>query len=182
MAKKVFTDESLATLINETKAYTDNAVATKGGIPIVTASSTDGVNYTATVDGMSAFKVGMTLIIVPDITSTNTAPKLNVNSLGAKTIRMPVAYNTSLTAAGAVEGWLLKNKPITVQWNGTYWVTSGFSRPAAQYLYGAVPVENGGTGATTAVDALTNLGIAMEEWSFELEDGTTVTKQVVVGV
>lgn len=171
MAKKVFTDESLATLINETKAYADNAVSTKGGIPIVTASSTDGVNYTATVDGMSAFTVGMTLIIVPDTTSTNTAPKLNVNNLGAKTIRMPVAYNTSLTAAGAVEGWLLKNKPITVQWNGTYWVTSGFSRPAAQYLYGTVPVENGGTGATTAEAAREKLGI-VNGWA--LESVTTV--------
>lgn len=29
MAKKVFTEESLATLVDETKAYTDNAVSTK---------------------------------------------------------------------------------------------------------------------------------------------------------
>ena len=42
-------------------------------------------------------------------------------------------------------------------------------------------VENGGTGATTAADARTNLGLATEEWTFTLEDGSTVTKAVYVG-
>lgn len=130
-----------------------------GGTPIVVAtSSDDGVTYTATVNGMSAFTVGMKITIIPNTASTVTNPKLNVNGLGAKTIRMPVAYYTSFTTAGPVESWLTANKPIDVQWNGTYWVTTGFSRPSAQYLYGTVPVENGGTGATNASTALANLG------------------------
>lgn len=204
MAKKIFTDESLATLVDETKSYVDSAVSTKanaihthsisnvtnlqetldgkastavatqstdglmsakdktqldyGGIPIVSASSDDGAVYIATVNGMSALTTGAKVTIIPSIASTSTTPKLNVNGLGEKTIRMPVTYNTSATSVGAVESWLAKNKPVELTYNGTYWITTDLPRPSAQYLYGAVPVENGGTGATTEAEAIANLG------------------------
>lgn len=44
-----------------------------------------------------------------------------------------------------------------------------------------VPVAKGGTGATSASSARTNLGIKSETWTFTLEDGSTVTKAVYVG-
>ena len=44
-----------------------------------------------------------------------------------------------------------------------------------------VPVAKGGTGATTAEAARTNLGLTTENWTFTLEDGSTVTKAVYVG-
>lgn len=129
-----------------------------GGIPIVSTSG-DGSAYTATVNGVAELKIGMKLTIIPHTVSTTTTPTLNVNNLGAKYIRMPVAYNTSATSGGAVEEWLVDNKPVTLLYNGTYWITSSLPRTSAQYLYGAVPIENGGTGADNVTDARANLEV-----------------------
>lgn len=43
---------------------------------------------------------------------------------------------------------------------------------------GVLPIHKGGTGATSALGAIVNLGISQEYWTFTLEDGTTVTKLV----
>lgn len=153
---------------------TDKTQLDYGGTPIVSTEG-DGENYTATVNGMTSFVVGMKVTIIPNVTSTTTTPKLNVNGLGAKTIRMPITYNTSLTSTGVIDGWLLANKPVTVQWNGTYWITVDLVRTSAQYLYGAVPIANGGTGATTAEEALINLGITATATELNKLDGVTAT-------
>ena len=44
--------------------------------------------------------------------------------------------------------------------DGKYWMIQNMTTPSALDLYGAVKVINGGTGATTAEDARTNLGAA----------------------
>lgn len=128
------------------------------GTPIVAAASTDGVTYTATVDGVTELTVGLTIVIIPDIASTNVAPKLNVNGLGDKYLRLLTGYNTTTTTTAAVASWLAKGKPVQVRWNGTYWITD-LQRASANALSGIVKVENGGTGASTAEEALANLGI-----------------------
>ena len=137
-----------------TNTYADENFALKSdieniGIPVVTTSG-DGANYIATVNGVTSLTIGMKLTIIPHTESTTTIPSLNVNGLGAYNVRMPISYNTSVTSAGSVTGWLLADKPVDVQWNGTYWVTTSLTRPAAQYLYGVVPVESGGVPAYTA--------------------------------
>lgn len=142
-----------------------------GGIPIVTTAG-DGSAYTATVDGMSSLKVGTKITIIPHVVSAAYAPTLNVNSLGAKAIRMPVTYNTSTSSNGVLTNWLAANKPVTVQYNGSYWITVDLPRPSAQYLYGAVPIANGGTGATTSAGALENLG------AFSREEGNSLIEQI----
>lgn len=119
-----------------------------GGIPIVETSGT-GDAYTATVPNVLSFRRGMKVTIIPHVTSTTTSPTLNVNSLGAKSIRMPITYNSSATSVGSVASWIVKNIPITVEYDGTYWKTISCPRPSAQYLYGTVPVSNGGTGLTS---------------------------------
>lgn len=119
-----------------------------GGIPIVTTSGNSSA-YTATVDGISTLTAGMKVTIIPHVTSTTTSPTLNVNSLGVKSIRMPITYNSSATSVGAVTTWIVKNVPITVEYDGTYWKTISCPRPSAQHLYGTVPVSNGGTGLTS---------------------------------
>lgn len=126
----------------------DKIQLNNGGIPIVTTSG-DGSAYTATVDGISALTAGMKVTIIPHVTSTTMSPTLNVNNLGAKSIRMPITYNSSTTSVGSVTSWIVKNIPITVEYDGTYWKTISCPRPSAQYLYGTVPVGNGGTGLTS---------------------------------
>ena len=218
MAKKIFTDESLATLVDETKSYVDSiaskkansshthsisnitnlqttldgkastSVATQstnglmsstdktkldlGGTSIVTTAGT-GSAYTVAVDGITSLVVGAKITIIPHTNSTAYAPTLNVNNLGAKAIRMPVTYNTSATSNGVLENWIVANKPITVQYNGSYWLTVDLPRPSAQYLYGTVPIASGGTGATTATDALTNLGLTATATELNYCDGVT---------
>ena len=147
------TQSSAGVMSAEDKTQLDH-----GGIPIVTTEG-DGSAYTATVDGITALTVGAKITIIPHTRSTAFAPTLNVNGLGAKAIRMPVTYNTSTTSNGPIEGWVVANKPVTVQYDGSYWVTIDVPRPSAQYLYGAVPIANGGTGATTVDAALSNLSI-----------------------
>lgn len=140
---EVATQSTDGLLSADDKTQLDN-----GGIPIVTTSG-DGSAYTATVDGISALTAGMKVTIIPHVTSTTTSPTLNVNSLGAKSIRMPITYNSSATSVGSVTSWIVKNIPITVEYDGTYWKTISCPRPSAQYLYGTVPVDSGGTGLSS---------------------------------
>ena len=37
-------------------------------------------------------------------------------------------------------------------YNGEYWLTVDMPRTSAQYIYGTVPVENGGTGYASITD------------------------------
>lgn len=180
---------------------------------IITAG--DGSTYTATVAGIDALTAGASFIMIPNVTSTVVTPKLNVNSLGEKNIRRRVSNSTVTTVAASSANWLYANKPIRMTYDGTYWIAD-LDRPNATDIYGTVPISSGGTGATTAASALTNLGltatadelnycdgvtsniqtqlntlsseiankqnaISTENWTFTLEDGSTVTKAVYVG-
>lgn len=135
------------------------AQAGAGGTPVVAATSTDGVTYTATVTGVTALTNGLTLTIIPNTVSTTVSTKLNVNGLGEKSIRMRTGYNTSSTSNAAVANWLAAGKPIQLQYDGAYWIAD-LQRTFANSISGTVAVENGGTGATTAEQALANLGAA----------------------
>lgn len=118
-----------------------------------------GAAYTATVGGISSLAAGTSFIMVPHTVSTSTAPTLNVNSLGAKTIRRMVSNSSTSTAAGYNASWLGANKPVRVTYNGTYWIAE-LTKPSAADMSGTLSISNGGTGATTAAQALTNLGAA----------------------
>lgn len=126
---------------------------------IYTAVSTDGVVYTATVPGVTELYSGLRITVKFNKTSTSIVPTLNVNGLGAKGIRQPLALNSSTTTTAAIAGWLNTTCPVILTYTGTVWKVD-FARPAAQSLYGDVPIDCGGTGASTAEDALTNLGAA----------------------
>lgn len=132
------------------------------GIPVVAATSTDGVTYTATVDDITELTAGLAVIFVPNTTSTSISTKFNLNGLGDKFIRQSVSSNTTTGVAPANANWLTANKPVLMIYNGTQWMTQ-ISRSNAADLYGTVAIEKGGTGATDAATARENLGAAAKD-------------------
>lgn len=139
-----------------------SAVSSKADIAngqyIVTASSEDGVAYTATVPSITELTAGISFIMIPGVVSTSTTPTLNVNGLGAKNIRRRLSSLATNVQAGYTTNWLAVNCPFRVTYDGTQWIVEGLTKPAVEDLYGTLSVDKGGTGATTAADALTNLG------------------------
>lgn len=129
------------------------------GIPRITATSADGVEYVGELNGLASLKNGLCVVMIPTMTSTSTLPNLNLNDLGAKNIKQRLSINTSLTVQAERDDWLVAKKPVLLMFDGTQWVT-GTSRPSAEDIYGEIPIENGGTGADNAADAIKNLGAA----------------------
>lgn len=139
----------------------------------------DGSVYTATVAGIDALTAGASFIMVPNVTSTVVTPKLNVNSLGEKSIRRRVSNSTVTTVAASSANWLYANKPIRMTYDGTYWIAD-LDRPNATDIYGTVPITSGGTGATTAASALTNLGLTATAAELNYVDGVTSNVQTQI--
>lgn len=138
---------------NKSVKYAKSATANN---PIKTTGT--GAAYAATVDGITALTIGAKFTMVPHTVSTTTAPTLNVNGLGAKNIRMRLTSSTTATIQLTSASFLTDNKPVNVVYDGSYWVIDDFVQPDVNSLYGTVPIYKGGTGATTAAEALTNLG------------------------
>lgn len=146
------------------KTFLEKAKGACVTIPIVVASSVDGVNYTATVNGVTELFNGMLITIIPDVVSASIAPTLNVNGLGAKMVRLPLSFNNAAMTTPRLEAYFTQGRPITLQYDANYttggaWKTFGKQRTSAQDLYGTVPIESGGTDATTAEEARQKLGI-----------------------
>lgn len=109
------------------------------GVYTATASSTDGVAYSATVPGIDALTAGASFIMIPNKTSTSTAPTLNVNGLGAKSIRRRLNNIVTVTSQGYTKTWISVNKPFTVIYDGSYWIVEGMAQPVGADIYGTVP-------------------------------------------
>lgn len=143
-----------ATLGSSTKpvyvASDGTLTACKGSLEsnygITTAGTGDA--YTATVDGITSLTAGVSFIMIPNVVSTSTAPTLNVNSLGAKTIRRRVSNSVGSTTTGYNASWLTASKPIRVEYDGTYWIAD-LPKPAAADISGTLSVSKGGTGKTS---------------------------------
>lgn len=103
--------------------------------PITTAGT--GAAYTASVSGLTLV-AGASFVMVPHSGSTTTTPTLNVNSLGAKDIRMRLSSSTSSTIRLISANFLAANKPVRVVYDGTYWVLDDFAQPDASRLYGTL--------------------------------------------
>lgn len=171
---------ALSELQNKTKAYFDDndqnigeimAMLQNGtggggeGVLKVDITSTDGINYTATSDGISSLDVGMMITVIPDVTSDTTVPRLNLNSLGAKYVMQRLSAGTDKTVQAKYKGWLVAGKPVTLIYDGVQWVTT-YARASAEDLHGQV------TKKASAV-------ITANTWS---EDEATGAKYQVVPV
>lgn len=108
------------------------------GVYTATASSTDGIAYSATVPGITALTAGASFIMIPNKTSTSKTPTLNVSGLGAKPIRRRLSSLTTSLQQGYSTNWIALNKPFTVVYDGTAWVVEGMTKTDGADVYGAV--------------------------------------------
>ena len=115
--------------------------------------------YEVTVPGITALEAGVSFFMIPHVASLSHEPTLNVNGLGAKPLRPRLSGTTVTTVEASYMNWLQRAVPVRVTYDGMYWAAD-VSRPNANDIYGSISIENGGTGATTAAEALTNLGAA----------------------
>lgn len=168
---KVFT--KLKSLIDKKsdKGHTHNY-----SMPVTTAGT--GAAYTATIDGITTLTVGTSITIVPHTVSTTISPTLNVNGLGAKMIRRRVSNATGTLTSGYAGTWLTASKPVQVTYDGTFWVAD-VPKPSAVDIFGSVDITHGGTGATTAKDALNNLGIT---WSTTAAPDTGTPNSIYIQI
>ena len=147
------------------------------GLGTYNATSTDGLAYTVTAEGVSALYNGLEITIVPNMANADGIVTLDVNGLGAHSIRLALSFNCSAT--NALKGnYLAAGRPIKLKYDANCnlgvqgmgaWIFADRQKTSAQDLYGSVPIQNGGTYAnseTTAQHkkaALENLGISYGE-------------------
>ena len=136
-----FSDEYVRALIDE-RAPLEN------GTYIATASSSDGVAYTATVPGITELKNGVSFIMIPAVKSTTTLPTINVNGLGEKNIKRRLSGIYTSLQSGYSDSWLAANIPFRLVYDATsrststntgVWVVEGVTKPSASDLYGVAP-------------------------------------------
>lgn len=139
------------------------------------ASSSDGVAYTATIEGITELREGLIVIMVPQRDSNSQTPTLNINGLGAKGIRRPGSANSTAAYGGIEANWLRANYAVMLLYSGGNWICQGMTKVRGDDLYGHVPISSGGTGATTAPQALANLG-AVSKAGDKLTGDLTIEK------
>ena len=155
----------------------------------VVASSTDGVTYTATVEGITELYNGLEITIIPDTVSTSRSITLNLNGLGAVPIRRPLSFSTFVATSIDADRlyFLSANTPCRLMYHENYtsggiWLMADKVKVSAQDLYGTVPIESGGTGASTLDGAKENLGIsALEEAILSGLDDIIAAQQSIIG-
>lgn len=160
--KQRIDEKASADLSDVTKSDFAKKMTESGEAIMVSASSTDGSAYTATVPGVTTLYNGLRITIIPSRTSSTTSPTLNVNGLGAKSIRLPMSINNASSTTPKLATFYSSGKPILLVFDSdqNMWKAAEKLRVSAQDLYGVTPIESGGTGASTASAALDSLGAA----------------------
>lgn len=150
-----------------------------GGVPIVVATSTDGVTYSGSANGITALTTGVQIVFIPNKESTDMSARFNLNDLGEVYIRQSLTSNTATTVTPANANWLTVNKPVLLEYDGSVWKTVA-ARSNAADMYGTLDISKGGTGAKTAAQALKNLGGVASVNSFMADaDGNVNVKSLV---
>ena len=141
------------------------AIANK---PVV-ASSTDGEEYTATVDGVTELYKGLEITIIPNKTATSKYAELDVNGLGSYSITEPIHHTGGTTGALMYPDTVKKNIPFKIRFDGEGWVLVEHPNVSVSAVHGTLPIINGGTGATSAQQARANLEVSKCQYADMLQ-------------
>lgn len=109
---------------------------------IVEATSTDGVSYTATIEGITELHDGMTITIKPNIANTASAVTLNLNGTGAINIRRPLSFSTYVANSPEI-GFIHADTPCRLMYHAEYankgtWLMVDKVKYSANDLYGSL--------------------------------------------
>ncbi len=114
---------------------------------IATASG-DGSKYTVTLDpAPTELYAGMTITMIPNVTSKVNAVTLNVNGLGEKGLRLRSSTSTLGSEVLPSAGYLLAGDPVTLLYDGSYWIIEGtgvYSHATTSSKYGLGTSSNYG--------------------------------------
>lgn len=160
-----------ASVIEAITELQNNAEANVFGVPIINVTSTDGVTYTGTIQGLETLVIGKPIVIIPNTTSTTPSVKLNLNNLGEKYIRESL-YGSQSSSTPDIASWIAKNVPLMIMYDGTSFRTI-YKRATPSGLYGNVPIIKGGTGANNVLTARENM--LFTPLTATSEDGVTYT-------
>lgn len=147
-----FQDEIIRNII-------DQRATLDAGVYTATASSTDGIAYTAIVPGIDSLTAGASFIMIPNIKSDSTAPTLNVNGLGAKTLKRRLSNLATMTVSGYTKTWIAANKPFSVVYDGTCWIVEGMEQPVGADVYGTVPKATADANGNNIVDTYATIAM-----------------------
>ena len=114
----------------------------------IVAKSTDGIAYTATIEGIEALFPGLEITIIPNKESTSEEATLNINNLGARRIYPLFGPKTGEILGSVPENWISDSVPLKLIYEDLYWRAISPGRVNGANIYGSVPVEAGGTGRT----------------------------------
>ena len=143
--------------------------------------------YVVTDSSITELYNGLEITIIPNDKNTTLSPRLKINDLGDNAIRLALSFNCAATNA-LTTNYLSAGRPITLKYHSELnlgvqgkgaWVFADRQKTSAQDLYGTVPIDGGGTGATTADEARANINAASSGYGFGeqmVEIGTSSTE------
>lgn len=88
----------------------------------ITATSSDGIAYAATIPGISSLTVGRSFIMVPNKTSNSVDCTLQIKGVGTKPIRVHKAKYNGFVESPVYTTWLSAGAPVRMTYDGEYWV------------------------------------------------------------
>lgn len=100
----------------------------------ISATTADGVNYTATVSGLTSLSSGMIIYLEPDDVNTGN-PYLNINSLGNKTM---YKIDVDGIAIQLEPGDLIPTRKILLVYDGFSWYATGGINLSDYKISGAI--------------------------------------------
>ena len=100
----------------------------------ISATTADGVNYTATVSGLTSLSSGMIIYLEPDDVNTGN-PYLNINSLGNKTM---YKIDVDGVAIQLEPGDLIPTRKILLVYDGFSWYATGGINLSDYKISGAI--------------------------------------------